>query len=140
MSASLHVVAKPLTKEQKIDRYGELDRQIQLFAPVLAEHKELKAEIAGWFDSLPPDQPATAKGDLYTIQLAAKENERTITDQKQAFALLRKFVGSLDGAIALVSIPLGAAIDKFIPKPLHAKFLEQARTGTRSLKPVRNEP
>ena len=139
-------VAKPLAgtlpkeQTQKIDRYGELQRQIDLFAPVLAEHKELKAEIAGWFDSHPPDQPAIAQGDLWTIQLTAKENERTITDQKVAFATLRKFAGSLDGVIALINIPLGNAIDKLIPKPLHKAFLKQERTGTRSLKCVRNEP
>jgi len=125
--------------ETTIDRYGELDTQIQQFAPVVAEHKRLKKEIESWYESLPAGQPQLAKGARYTIQLGARENERTVVHPGKAFAALKKAVGSLDAAVALVTIPFGAAIDKFIPKSLHPSFVVEERTGSRTFKCVRND-
>ena len=137
MSSAPPTKAAELTRQQKIDRYGYLDLAIQRFAPNVEEHAALKEEIRSWY----PDEPEKsflAVGSKFTLQLGAAEQRREITDHKKAFTLLRGAVGSLDGAIALLTIPLGAAIDKFIPEIKHRQFLSKARTGPRPVKAVPN--
>jgi hypothetical protein len=139
MAAALQPVPKPLNREDVIDRYGELETRISQFAPTVAEHKLLKAQIEGWFTSCPADQPQIAKGKRYTIQLTAREWTRTIANPQTAFAELRKAAGSLEKAIAAITIPLGKAIDKWIPEAKHKLFLKREQNGPRTLKTIRND-
>ncbi len=122
----------------KASRLHELQRQLALAAPLIAEEKALRDEMQPWFESQPADKPVTSQFGEYTIIAGARENERSIIDQKKAFNLLRKAVGSLDGAIALVTITLTGAIDKYIPKAQHKLILKQERSGSRPIKCVRN--
>lgn len=141
MPPALQLVPKPLnamTLEELADCYGVLDLKVQHFDPVAEEHKLYEKELQRRHDEHPADLPAVVKGKRFTIQLGARRNERTITDQKKAFTLLRAAVGSLDGAIALVSIPLTAAIDKFIPEAKQKQCIKQERTGYRTVKAVLN--
>ena len=127
------------SRQKVVDAYGALDEQIQRFAPTLAEHKRLRKEIEDWFASHPADQPAVAKGKHYTVQLTIRKKERTLTNPRKAFALLQKALGSLDAVIAIITIPLTTAIDKYLPVSQHSQFLTSALTGSRTLTVVRNE-
>lgn len=131
----IEIPRRAAPRAEKIDRYGELCRRIDEMEPLLEEHTLLKAEIQSWFAGQAPDQGAVAEGDLYTIQLTAKSKERTITKPMQAFRLLKQQLG-LTATVALLKIPLGEAIDKFIPKSQHPQFLVQELTGSRRLKAV----
>lgn len=138
VAAQLQVVPKKLTWEEKIDRYGELDEAIQRFAPTVDEHAQLKAEIQEFYEAYPADKAALAKGAAFTLQIGERKNERTITDQKKAFQLLRAAAGSLDGAIALITIPLTAVVDKYLNDSQQRMVIKKERTGHRSVKAVRN--
>lgn len=126
----------------KVDRLGEIRRQLALVAaqtsPLVDEEKQLVAEIQTWFADKRADCQFTLAGAAYTLKASECRSERTITDKKKAFALLRKAVGSLDAAIELVTISLTTAVDRFIPEAQHHLFLKQARTGSRKLECVRN--
>ena len=135
-AATLH---KPDPRQATIDRFGELDWKVQQLAPALSEHKALKAEIEGWFANHPANQPATIKGKKYTAQLSMRKLERTITNPGKAFTMLKKAVGSFEEAVKLVNIPLGAAVDAFIPASQHKSIIKEAHTGSRTLKCVRND-
>ena len=128
----------PGSREQTVDRFGMLDEEIQRFAPKVAEHKRLREEIEGWYATHPANQPATAKGKDFTIQLDPRKKERTLTDPRKAFSLLQRALGSLDAVIAVINIPLTTAIDKYLPVSEHKQFLTSALTGSRSLHVVRN--
>ena len=132
-------LVKSVPRERIVDRYGELDEEIRRFAPTLTEHRQLREEIEGWYASHPAGQPAVAKGKVYSIQLTACKRERTLTDPRKAFSLLQRALGSLDAVIAVITIPLTTAIDKYLPASQHKQFLTAALTGSRTLSVVRNE-
>jgi hypothetical protein len=121
---------------QLIDEFGELDRRLALLKPAVDRHRELKEIIASWYADTPAEKATTASGKLYTVHVAAAGNERTVFDNKKAFAALKKATGSLDAAVAAITIPLTKAIDKFIPKELHPQFVSEARTGSRKVTAV----
>ena len=127
MAALLSVVPN---RADKIDRFGELARRIQEFAPILEEHSTLKKEMEDWYAEADNARRFAPEGELYTVQVSARGQERTITDPMKAWAALRKTM-SLDAVVALVTIPLGGAIDKFIPESKHAMFLVKEQTGPR---------
>lgn len=131
-------LVKVSSREQTIDRFGLLDEEIQRFQPVLTEHKRLREEIEGWYASHPANQPATATGKQFTVQVDRRKKERTLTDPRKAFSLLQKALGSLDAVIAVINIPLTTAIDKYLPVSQHRQFLTTALTGSRTLHVVRN--
>jgi hypothetical protein len=120
---------------QLIDEFGELDRRLTLLKPAVDRHRELKEIIASWYADTPAEKATTASGKLYTVHVAAAGNERTVFDNKKAFAALKKATGSLDAAVAAITIP-AKAIDKFIPKELHPQFVSEARTGSRKVTAV----
>jgi len=118
----------------KIDRLGELHRQLALVAPVEKEAQAIEDEVQTWLQDNPGDV-RVLRGEKYQLNAGAKRSERIITDQKKAFALLRKYAGSLDGAIALVTLALGV-IDKHIPKALQAQIVKKELSGKRPLECV----
>jgi hypothetical protein len=123
----------------KIDRYGDLDLQVQLFAPIKEEHELLKKEIEASLADKPGDLPAVVDGRRYQIQLTARRNERTIVNKRKLFNRLKALIG-LDGFLALITIPLGEGVDKNVPKSERSAFLVEERTGARTLSVVPQKP
>lgn len=141
MSAQLQLVPKPLDKwslEELADAYGDRDHTMQLFAATVEEHALYKAELQRRFEDHPANLPCNARGKRYTIQLGVKRQEREITDQKKAFQALRAAAGSLDGAVAMIQIPLGV-LDKFVSEVRQRLFIKKDQIGYRIVKAVRNE-
>jgi hypothetical protein len=130
-------VSEPSSED--IDRYGDLDLQLALFAPVREEHELLKAKLEAGLAGRPGDLPSVLDGRRYQLQLTARRNERTITDKKSVFNLLKKRIG-IDGFLALISIPLGEGVDRNTVKSEQAKFLKEERSGSRSIKVVAKRP
>jgi hypothetical protein len=125
-------------RDQIIDEFGELDRRINEFRPVVARHKALKDEIAGWYSALAGDQTAVAEGKLYTIQIGRGENRRTITNVVRAFNLLKKAVG-LETVLGLITIPL-KVIDAHVSILDQRSIIKQERTGPRDIVAVAKAP
>ena len=125
-------------KIEKVDRLGELARRDALGEPDRNEADVLKAEIKSWYENHPADKGALACGTLYRIQLGPKRNERTLSDKKKAFHLLRKTLG-FDGLIGLLDIHFGA-LDKTIAKSEQASFVHEERSGYRLLSIVALNP
>jgi hypothetical protein len=123
---------------QKIDRAGELDRQIQLVAPAVDEYEALKKEIADHFGEAPADKPQVADGDSYQVQLGTKRRERTIVDKKKVFGLLKKALG-FEGLLAVIDISLGT-VDKNLPESASKNLINDERSGYRTFKLVARRP
>lgn len=128
----------PVFPVDDIDEYGDLELQVLQLALVAARLKALKEKFQKYGQELPGDMPGVLRGKRWTIQFTPRENERIVTNAAKAWKLLTKILG-VKGAIAVIKIPLGEAIDKHIPASLHPEFLVQERTGSRSLKAVLNE-
>jgi len=123
-----------------IDELGEIDRQLQLTKPLEARYKVLKEKLDLHFSDFDAEKPCTGRGNEYEVQLSPKRNERTVVDKKKIFGLLKKAL-TMDGLIALLEIPFGAAIDKYVPKSAQAGLIHEERSGYRTftivaLKPV----
>jgi hypothetical protein len=127
------------TLQETIDRYGDLDLKVQLFAPIKEEHELLKKEIELSLADKPGDLPAVVESSRYQIQLTARRKERTLIDKRKLFARLKKQLG-LDGFLALVTIPLGEGVDRNIPQSEHKLFVAEERTGSRTLSVVPQRP
>lgn len=126
------------SREQIIDEFGEVDRQVLGFKPTLARHKALQAQILGWYLDLPGDQTITAEGKLYTVQVGMRENKRTLTNVKRAFRMIQKAIG-LDDLLGLITLPL-KAIDQHIAIADQRTIVKQERTGPRDLTVVAKAP
>jgi hypothetical protein len=126
------------SRETIIDEYGELSRKVLEFKPTLQKHEALKKTIAGWYESLPGEETATAQGKLYSIQVGMRENRRTITNPKRAFNLLKKALG-LEKTIETVTIPL-KALDAHCSVLEQRSILKQERTGPREIIAVARAP
>ena len=119
-------------RSQVIDEFGELNRQIQAFGPKFERFKELRAEILEWCEDEPADRPVEMQGRCYTLRISARELQRKVKDKIKAFELLSRLIGK-KAAVELISIPLKAAIDKFIPAEKHASILTSGNTGPREI-------
>lgn len=117
-----------------VDEYGEVTRRLALCAPDEQMEKLLRDKINGWFENDPREGPLTANGRKWQVQLSAKRNQRTFSDKKKAFNLLRKRLG-FDGLIAVLDIPLGV-LDKNASDSERACFLVEERSGSRTLSVV----
>lgn len=123
-----------------VDELGALEQKIQcdqaLLAPSLKRASELRSQIQKRFETAPAELPQVLEGKEFLVELTAKEFQRKITNKKRAFALLKKYA-KLDELIAVITIPLKEAVDKFIPAAEHPEFLTKERTGSRDLKVLR---
>jgi hypothetical protein len=117
--------------EEKLDEFGELDRQMQLIAP--PRYRSLRKEILAEYENSPAGQAIEAHGRHYVIRLSPRARERKIFDKLKAFQLLRKAIG-LEVLTGLITIPLRDAIDK------HGLFLAWEQTGDRELTTVLRVP
>lgn len=127
----------PDTMQRKmVDEYGELQRQVELFAPVEAKHGVLKRAIKGWFDTAPADAEATLEGKIYVLTITARERERRVRDMRA----LASAVG-LDKLLEIVAryVPLGP-VETIIGKEKLAALVTDERTGPRRIKAVPKRP
>ena len=113
------------------DEFGELDRQIQAFKPVLDRYEKLKAQIKAEAEEYPADQDFTISGKLYDLQISAKANERKIVSMRRVY----KAVGSLKGFLEICTVALKALEEK-LGKDAVAGLVEEGRTGSRRIKAV----
>ena len=125
-------------RQTKIDRYGELDRLAQLRAPEEAERKALKEEIERWHEGEPADLPVSEAGLQYVILMTARRKERTVTDKKKVFNLLKKRLG-LDGLIAALEIGLGF-VDKHVTASEQKGLIVTELSGYRTFNVVATSP
>lgn len=121
-----------------LDTYGEVTRRLALVAPDEALEKALKEKIQSWYKDAPGELPQTERGFIYEIQMSARRNERTITDKRKVYQLLKKSLG-LDGLIAVLEIGL-SVIDKHIPKSAQHAFIAEERSGYRTMTVVALDP
>lgn len=132
----------PPTQEErraKVDRYGELERQIALVDPAVTELKALKEEIEGWHAGDVSDKPVMETGNLYRIQMSPRRRERILLAKKKVWNALKAVIG-LDALIALIDIPLGAAVDRYLPKSVQAGLVHEERSGYRTFAVVALQP
>jgi hypothetical protein len=114
-----------------VDELGEVDRRLTLAEPDRQRRDVLKHELLQRFTANSADEPVTARGSLYEVQLSPKRNERTITDKKKAWAALKKAL-SLDGLVAALDLPL-SLVDRHVPKTEQKLFIREERSGYRTL-------
>jgi hypothetical protein len=131
MGSALREVPKPLSLPAIIDEFGDLDREIQLFAQKVKRHKELRDLIGEAVETRKAEKPIILRGTLYELQLSPRKAERTVTDKTKLFGLLKKLLG-LDALIAALTIPLGL-IDKWVPDAEDAGLAASAATGIRTI-------
>jgi hypothetical protein len=131
---SIGIVALAVVPSQSalIDEFGELDRQVQAFQPIVSRHEELKKIIKSWYDDWPAEQAAIASGKLYTLQISPRENQRSIVSIAKVAKLLGAKVFQ-----AMATVPIKALEDR-LGKVAAAKLLCESRTGSRRIKTVAN--
>jgi hypothetical protein len=115
----------------KIDEFGDLDRRIADFKPVLARHSDLRSEILGWYPALGPDESTTANGSRWDVQISPCDKRRLITFAGKK--RLHKIWGIAE-FLRRCSLALKALDD--IPASEHADYTVQERTGPRHLQPL----
>ena len=124
------------TREQLIDEYGELDRQYRLWQPKEKRYEALKAEIKGWYENAPAEQPQACFGHLYQINLTAMQNESTPDTMK----LWKKFGKA--GFLKLIVIyktavqKALAAINEPSDEAAVEAYFTKGRTGSRRMTAV----
>ena len=121
------------TKADVVDEYGELDRLIQAHKVIADRHELLKKTIKSWFDDHPADQPAVANGRQYTLQISARQVERTL-----APARVWKLVGR-DKFLSICQIAIGK-LEELVGKGEVAKLAVEAQTGSRRIKAIAAAP
>jgi hypothetical protein len=112
-----------------VDEFGALDQQIQLLR---VRHAELRETILGWHAKAPAGDAIEDRGERFALQISACKSARTIFDPGKAFASLCAAVG-LKRAVKLITIPLGKAIDKYVPEQKHRTFVRQQLSGPREI-------
>lgn len=65
-----------------IDEFGECQRQIRLFAPVLQREQVLRKIIAAWYANADPETGASCDGDVYRVNVGPKARTRIVNCQK----------------------------------------------------------
>lgn len=115
----------------KIDRVGYLLAEQQRAKPWLKELEALKAELQAECLDMPADKPVRLEGNLYYVDLSARENRREITDKSKAWAALKKAIG-IDKLIAALSIPL-KVLDASVPAEKQVGYVKTERTGSRDI-------
>ena len=128
----------PVVRQAKIDRYGELDRLAELRTPDELERKALKEEIESWHEDKPGDCAISEAGKSYVILMSARRKERTVTDKRKAFNLLKKRLG-MDGLITALEIGLGF-IDKHCTASEREAFVVTELSGYRTFSVVATSP
>jgi hypothetical protein len=117
-------------RRASVDRYARLDGAIVAFKATVAEHRDLREEILGWYPDLAPEADATAPGAVFDVVVTARDNEREVTPQ--GMRKLSKMLG-LTEFFRRCRYPLKQLPDAKDPANLYTM---QERTGPRHLKPI----
>jgi hypothetical protein len=121
-------------KAALIDEYGELARVIDestaKLQPAHERHAVLANLIVGWYDAEPAESVFVAEGSAYLLKISAKSRKRTIIDMAKLFAR----VGATQ-FLKFCTFPL-TAVDKLIEPSESVAFLNEARTGKRTIDPI----
>jgi len=124
------ILASDAAQRAMIDEYGELARRVQLHAADAARFELLKNQIKSWFDHAPPDADGDVDGNLYRLHVTARERERRIRSMRELFEEI-----GMDRFLELCTVSIGALEDA-IGKTRAARFTDEARTGSRRIKPI----
>jgi hypothetical protein len=133
------LVSPAATREQIIDEYGEVDRQLRLWEPQMnphqARHDELEARILAWATNEPADQETVVSGRAYQVEITARGLKSQFTREVKikAYKLLKK-VPNLD-LMQFVSIPLGD-LKAHLGKGFIEANIPKLRTGGRTVNVV----
>ena len=124
------------TRQQIIDEFGELDRQIQEFAPKRKRYEILQGTIRSWCEDLPAAMPTTVEGEQYIVQVGARTEERFFTLKAKAkiFSQLGKAK-----ALELFTITLKSVEDS-LGKLALEELVSRAHSGSRKLVAVAKAP
>jgi hypothetical protein len=123
-----------MDRAKLIDEYGELCRQLDAIKPAVMRHKELGSMLQSWYVDTPADEPVTAQGRLYTLQISPRDHQTTIKDIRRVYRVLgvAKF-------LELCSITL-KAVKESVDAKVYEGLVETHRTGFRTLKTVLRAP
>ena len=113
-----------------IDEFGLLSQQMEAFKPTEERHKQLRAQIAAWWDDQPANQAFLEEGERFTLEISERAHTRTITNMGKLFRMLGQKL-----FLKLCKFPL-AAVDTNVPEVEHKAFLEENQDGSRKLKTV----
>ena len=122
-----------------INEFGDLDLQIQHMAPIITRHAVLKEIIVDWSKDQPGDKPCVFGANRWTVQFKPRDNRRKIFDPRKAFKALQKAIG-LNALMVIITIPLEAAVDRYIPEGEHKLFLTKSREGPRTMDVIPTNP
>ena len=120
------------------DHFGELDRQVSIQQPLLDAHRDAKARLGAIPERTLKLNGFLIQGKHYSVYFGAARNERTITDQRKAFAACEKALGKA-GAIGAVTIPMGL-VDRVATAEQQKLFVVETQTGARRLDVVALSP
>lgn len=121
-------------RRAKIDRFGELSRQLAEIKPLEKEHKALKAEIRSWYDKEPAGDSLTAEGGLYNLQISPRENETKI----RSILKVKSAIGA-SKFLQVCSITL-KAIKDCVTDEVYQGLVITERTGCREITAVAKGP
>lgn len=110
------------------DEYGAVDEAYQ---PLKKRRDFLQAQILGLHADLAADLGTVEEGDVYTIEIPPKGNERKVT----ALDKLVKFLG-LKKFLSFAKFNVGD-LEESVPAESRGLFLVEARTGGRRMKAIR---
>jgi hypothetical protein len=126
-------------RQVKIDRFGEVDRQLRLWQPQInphaAEHEELEAEILSWSAEAAPEKSSVHTGKAYQVEITARGFQRPFSEaaNEAAYKLLRKIKGL--SMMSFFSVTLAEA--KFhLGKDWTKTNVPKRQTGPRSVNVV----
>lgn len=133
---AVSIVNLPTARERRAlaDEYGELWEKVQAHKPTAKRYKAVADQILGWYQDSPDAEPFTESGNRFDIGVSPRAMERTISNMRKLFELLkpRKF-------FSLCKMALGD-VDENVPIDKHPLFLVHAQTGRRELTPVKKAP
>jgi hypothetical protein len=118
------------SREELIDEFGELNRQVQLFQSKADRHEFLKKLIRSWFDNDPAGEIAVATGHVYEVQFTPKAKERPWTDMFKLYRALGR-----TAFLSICEVALGEA-EKLLGEIKVASLVTEALSGSRRLKRV----
>lgn len=111
-----------------IDEFGELDRRVAEFKPVVDRHKKLKEEIEGWYAQDGAADSFVAEGHRYQLQISAKRKEREIVAMPKLFRALGK-----ERFLEFCKFPL-TVLDRLLPNS--APYVQEEHSGRRTIRAV----
>jgi hypothetical protein len=139
MYSASHLHLVPRDRQAKIDRFGEVDRCLNLWQPQanphLDEHQRLKAEILSWADSDPAEKSTVLSGRSYQVEITARGFQRKFS--AEANALAHRLLSAIKGLdlMQFFSITLGDA-KTHLGKPWLEKHVPKQQTGPRTVNVV----